>query len=214
METPLYGFTGNEVLSIGQARLVISLGEEPLRRTQTTNFIVVDAPSAYNVILGRPTLNEFQTVVSTYCQKMKFPVDDQMGKVKGDQLAARRCYVGDGQNRDQSISEDSTAREKEKVQIHPSRLEVMTFVVADLEEEKKAKLIACLKQNHDVFVWSTHELSGISPSVAQHELHVRSDTWPVKQRKRDFSAEHNVIIRAEIEKLLEAGHIREVQFSS
>ncbi|XP_042455825.1 uncharacterized protein LOC122040538 [Zingiber officinale] len=52
MTTPLYGFTSNEVLLIGQARLVISLGEEPLKRMRTTNFIVVDAPSAYNVILG------------------------------------------------------------------------------------------------------------------------------------------------------------------
>ncbi|XP_042380412.1 uncharacterized protein LOC121972856 [Zingiber officinale] len=52
MATPLYGFTGNEVSPIWQTRLVVSLGEEPLIRTRTTNFIVVDAPSPYNVILG------------------------------------------------------------------------------------------------------------------------------------------------------------------
>ncbi|XP_042386687.1 uncharacterized protein LOC121978402 [Zingiber officinale] len=93
MATPLNRFTGNEILSISQARLAISLGDEPLRRTRTTNFIVVDAPSAYNVILGRSALNKFRAIVSTYCQKVKFPVDDQVGEVKGDQLAARRCYV-------------------------------------------------------------------------------------------------------------------------
>ncbi|XP_042472151.1 uncharacterized protein LOC122054784 [Zingiber officinale] len=36
----------------------------------------------------------------------------------------------------------------------------------------------------------------------------------MKQRKRDFNVEQNLIIRAEIEKLLEADHIREVQFLS
>ncbi|XP_042441471.1 uncharacterized protein LOC122026831 [Zingiber officinale] len=87
MTTPLFGFTGNEVQPVGQIKLVISLGEEPLRRTRTTNFIVVDAPSAYNVILGRPALSEFRAVVSTFYHKIKFPVEDQVGEVRGDQLA-------------------------------------------------------------------------------------------------------------------------------
>ncbi|XP_042423055.1 uncharacterized protein LOC122010604 [Zingiber officinale] len=84
MTTSLYGFTGNEVLLVGQTRLAISLGEEPLRRTRATNFIVVDAPSAYNVILGHPALNEFRVVISTFCQKIKFSVEDQVGEVRGD----------------------------------------------------------------------------------------------------------------------------------
>ncbi|XP_042460058.1 uncharacterized protein LOC122043495 [Zingiber officinale] len=90
-----------------------------------------------------------------------------------------------------------------------SQLEATTFITFDLEAGRKEELIKCLRRNHDVFAWSTHELQGISPSIAQHELHVRSDAWLVKRRKRDFSAEQNVIIRAEIEKLLGVGHIRE-----
>ncbi|XP_042388007.1 uncharacterized protein LOC121980107 [Zingiber officinale] len=50
--------------------------------------------------------------------------------------------------------------------------------------------------------------------IQAHELHVRPDARPVKQRKWDISAEQNVIIRVEIEKLLEADHIQEVQFLS
>ncbi|XP_042455058.1 uncharacterized protein LOC122039544 [Zingiber officinale] len=56
-------------------------------------------------------------------------------------------------------------------------------------------MTACIGRNHDVFAWSTHQLLEISPSIAQHELHIRSDSQPVKQRKRDFSAEQNLIIR-------------------
>ncbi|XP_042472438.1 uncharacterized protein LOC122055117 [Zingiber officinale] len=151
MTTPLYGFTANEVLSVGQTRLAISLGEEPLRRMRTSNFIVVDAPSAYS--------------------KIKYPVEDKVGEVRGDQLAARRCYV--------------------------------EMVRAESRSARKAPRLE-----------STHELPGISPSVAQHKLHVRLDAQPVKQRKRDFSAEQKVIIQAKVEKLLEAGHIQEVQFPS
>ncbi|XP_042432957.1 uncharacterized protein LOC122019564 [Zingiber officinale] len=78
MATPLYGFTGNEVQPLDQIKLAISLGEEPLMRTRRSYFMVVDAPSVYNVILGRPALNEFRTIVCTFCQKVKFSVDDQV----------------------------------------------------------------------------------------------------------------------------------------
>ncbi|XP_074560470.1 uncharacterized protein LOC141816623 [Curcuma longa] len=74
MATSLFGFTGHEVRPLGQINLAISLGEEPLRRTRRTFFTVVDAPSAYNVILGRPTLSAFSAVVSVYHQKIKFPI--------------------------------------------------------------------------------------------------------------------------------------------
>ncbi|XP_074562323.1 uncharacterized protein LOC141818773 [Curcuma longa] len=52
MATSLFGFTRNEVQPLGQITLAISMGEEPLRRTQRVPFIIVDAPSAYNIILG------------------------------------------------------------------------------------------------------------------------------------------------------------------
>ncbi|XP_074577627.1 uncharacterized protein LOC141834083 [Curcuma longa] len=93
MATSLFGFTGNEVQLLGQITLAISMGEEPLRRTRRVPFIIVDAPSTYNVILGRPTLSAFSVVVSTYHQKMKFPVGNQVGEARGDQQTSRRCYM-------------------------------------------------------------------------------------------------------------------------
>ncbi|XP_042400920.1 uncharacterized protein LOC121990942 [Zingiber officinale] len=64
--TSLYGFIGNEVKPMGQIKLVISLGTEPLVHTRRSTFIVVDSPSSYNVILGRPALHEFRAAVSTF----------------------------------------------------------------------------------------------------------------------------------------------------
>ncbi|KAJ4728684.1 Retrovirus-related Pol polyprotein from transposon opus [Melia azedarach] len=57
------------------------------------DFVVVDHPSSYNVILGRPFLMANKGVVSTYHLKLKFPVDNQIGVVRGDQLTARKCYT-------------------------------------------------------------------------------------------------------------------------
>ncbi|KAL0427975.1 UNVERIFIED_CONTAM: hypothetical protein Slati_2972300 [Sesamum latifolium] len=52
----------------------LTLGTSPLRKTCLLKFPVVDIPSAYNVILGRPTLNAFWAIISTYHMKIKFSV--------------------------------------------------------------------------------------------------------------------------------------------
>ncbi|XP_042423371.1 uncharacterized protein LOC122010983 [Zingiber officinale] len=91
--TSLYGFTGNEVKPMRQIKLAISLGTKPLVRTRKSAFIVVDSPSSYNVILGRPALYEFRAAVSTFHQKIKFPMGEQVGVVKGEQKVSRRCYI-------------------------------------------------------------------------------------------------------------------------
>ena len=56
------------------------------------DFLVVDRPFAYNAIIGRPGLNKLRAATSTYHLMMKFPTEEGVGEVKGDQLAARRCY--------------------------------------------------------------------------------------------------------------------------
>lgn len=61
--------------------------------TKMTCFTVVDAPSSYNGILGRPALTEFRVVSSTYHQKLKFPIGREVGVVGGDQKSSGRCYV-------------------------------------------------------------------------------------------------------------------------
>ncbi|KAL0453791.1 UNVERIFIED_CONTAM: hypothetical protein Slati_1357200 [Sesamum latifolium] len=92
VQTPLVGFGGSEVASRGTIDLPVSMGEEPRRRTTMVKFLVVDTPFAYNVILGRPGLNLFKAVVSTYHQKIKFPTKNGVGEVSCDQKEARRCY--------------------------------------------------------------------------------------------------------------------------
>ena len=61
-------------------------------------FIVVDAPSPYNAIMGRTWLHNMQAVPSTHHQKFKFPLENERGEVKvitvkGDQISAKQCLM-------------------------------------------------------------------------------------------------------------------------
>ncbi|XP_012846973.1 PREDICTED: uncharacterized protein LOC105966948 [Erythranthe guttata] len=93
VKTPLVGFTGHAVEAVGEISLVLSLGSFPCRATNTVNFLVVKAPSTYNVILGRPSMNLFRAIPSTYHMKLKFPTASGVGEAVGDQRIARECYA-------------------------------------------------------------------------------------------------------------------------
>jgi hypothetical protein len=55
-------------------------------------------------------------------------------------------------------------------------------------------------------------MSGIDPSVIEHQLNVYRSCRPVKPRRRTFAPERNRAIADEVRKLLEAGFIREVDY--
>ena len=55
-------------------------------------------------------------------------------------------------------------------------------------------------------------MKGIHPSVASHRLNVLPSARPVQQKVRRFHPNKQKIIRDEIDKLLKAGFIREVEY--
>ncbi|GMN32862.1 hypothetical protein TIFTF001_049812 [Ficus carica] len=91
--TPLYGFAGECVRAEGVITLPVTMGEDLAQVTRMVNFLVVDHPSVYNAIIGRPTLNAMRAVTSTYHLMMKFPTENGIGVVVGSQKEARICYV-------------------------------------------------------------------------------------------------------------------------
>ncbi|KAL0430723.1 UNVERIFIED_CONTAM: hypothetical protein Sradi_0698300 [Sesamum radiatum] len=93
VNTLLYGFAGEVVHPRGMVSLPLIMGRGTMRKTCLLIFLVVDVPFPYNVILGRPTLNTFQAVISTYHKKIKFPTPGGVGEVQGDPLQSRKCYV-------------------------------------------------------------------------------------------------------------------------
>ena len=79
---PLVGFGGTRVLPLGAITLPVTVGDYPQQIIQDVTFLVVDCSSAYNGILGRPTLNSWKAATSTYHLMIKFPTEYRVGELR------------------------------------------------------------------------------------------------------------------------------------
>ena len=67
-----------------------------------------------------------------------------------------------------------------------------------------------LKKNIDIFAWGPDEVGGVSPDLIMHHLAVKPEARPKKQKLRKMSADRREAVKAEVNKLLKAGVIREI----
>ena len=180
-------FWWNEGATCGYHSLPVVVGIYPQQITRNVNFLVVDCSSSYNAIIGRPTLNSWKAVTSTYHLLVKFPTEHGVGQVQGDQLAARECYLAmlamEEQLQTMNIEEKRIVAEPtevlENIPLDESDLEKYTRVEADLEENGKKDLVQFLKENVDVFAWSHEDMPGIDPGVITHRLNVSPSFKPI-----------------------------------
>ena len=183
-ESPPVSFSGDRVYPKGIVTLTVTVGSYPLQLTHQLDFLVVDCPSSYNVIIGRPTLNHWKAATSTYYLKVKFPMENGVGEVKRDQVLARECYqvvLAAKENHTWMIEE----KEEEKVEA----LETMELVDGEptkttrigttINTDMKKKLVQLLKENLDIFAWSHKNMPGISTEIIQHKLNVNLEKKPV-----------------------------------
>ena len=78
--SPLIGFGGMKVQPVGTITLPVVVGSYPQQITREVNFLVVDCSSSYNTIIGRPTLNSWKAITSTYHLSVKFPREYGIGQ--------------------------------------------------------------------------------------------------------------------------------------
>ena len=224
VNTHLRGFFGEKVLPLRSIQLVLILGDPPCQATTTVRFLIVDAPSAYNVLLGRPSLNTIKAIPSAYHMVIKFPTTNGVGMVRGDQRVAKECYstsmkqkavdsiyVDELDIRDEVSTWPEPSEELAPIQLddHPEHL---AYVGSKLAEDLRSLLIRFLKQNKNVFTWKQEDMGGIDPAIITYKLSVSPSFKPVKQKRRSLAPERQKAINKEIGKLLQAGAIREVEY--
>nr|GEU54415.1 UDP-glycosyltransferase 85C2-like [Tanacetum cinerariifolium] len=77
--TPLIGFSGEIIWSIGKIQLLVKIRDEEHSALAWMNFMVVRSQSPYNRIIGRPGFRKLQAFPSTAHGMLKIPVEAQLG---------------------------------------------------------------------------------------------------------------------------------------
>ena len=153
------GFGGSQVFPLGVVTLSVIVGDYPQQITKDVTFLVVDCSSAYNAILGRPTLNSWKAVTSTYHLMVKFPTSYGVGELRGSQMATRKCYVTMMEMEDQvqalNIEEHRTVTELveklEEIPLDNSDPGRTTKIGTLANPVIRQELITFLRDNQDVF---------------------------------------------------------------
>jgi len=85
-------------------------------------------------------------------------------------------------------------------------------VGAGMSNEERVQVLLFLTQNIDVFAWNPYEVPGVDPGFIVHKLNVDPSYPPKKQKSRRSAKDHVEAVKQEVEKLKEAGVIKETFF--
>ena len=155
---------------------------------------------------------------------VKFPIENGVGKARGDQRIAWECYLASMKQkvvdnvhtdeldmRDELDTRPTPSEELEPIQLD-DQPEHLAYIGSKLAQDVKDLLIHFLKQNVEVFALKQEDMRGIDPAIITHKLNVSPSFKYVKQKKRSFALERQKMINEEVSKILQARAIREVDY--
>ena len=184
--SPLVSIAGDRIVPKGIITLTVIARTYPSQVTKEIDFLIVDCPSTYNIILGRPALNKLRAVMSTYYLKVKFLAAHMVGEIRGDQVLARECYqvaLASGENHTWVINESEPNPEPSKipqeVEIVPGDSTKVLKIGTTFSTSEKEKMISFLRANQDVFTWKHEDLPKIDRKIIQNCLNVNPECKPV-----------------------------------
>ncbi|CAL8990140.1 unnamed protein product, partial [Prunus brigantina] len=202
--TPLLSFSGDLVQPVGSISLPIAFGVAPRKTMTYDQFLIVDCPTAYNVIIRRTALTRVKAHLSPHMLLMKFPTCNGTGAVRGDQLNARTCYAT-------ALKSVATKPPVEAMSVQG--IPNGRGPIDDPREETPTPLAQpAEKLETVVFAWSYDDMSGISPDVINHKLSISPTCKPVRQKRRSYDTERYEAMRNEVDKLKAIGFIREATY--
>ncbi|GKU90960.1 hypothetical protein SLEP1_g4897 [Rubroshorea leprosula] len=239
---PIYGFNNQPVPVEGVLTLHVAFGSGKTYVTPSVRFLVVKMASSFNIVIGRPTLTEIRAVVSQSHLCMKFPTPTGIATLRGNQEVARHCYITSVtqpmkgkdptseaipqpifnnqqvigveivDNRPEDETRAAPVKDVEEVLIDDRDPSRKTQIGTRLNPKERAELITFLRANNDVFAWTSANMPRIPKSIFQHKLSTNPLKKPVAQKRRLFGGERLQVIKEEVEKLLQAGFVRKVDY--
>ncbi|GKV06462.1 hypothetical protein SLEP1_g18360 [Rubroshorea leprosula] len=122
--------------------------------------------------------------------------------------------ISDIEHRPEGVEQKAEPVEPvETVPLNPDVPEITVKIGTKLTEKERAELLEFLRVNQDVFAWTTDKMPGIPAELTVHKLSTDATRRPVVQKRRLFGREKQAAIDEEIQKLLQAGFIRRVEYS-
>ena len=180
--SPLVSFTGDRIVLRGVVTLTVIAGTYPTQVTKEIDFLIVNYPLTYNIILGRPSCNRLKATTLTYYLKVKFPIAHGVREIKEDQVLVRECYqtaLASGENHTWVINESKPipklTETPQEVEIALRDLTKVLKIGSALPTLEKKKMISFLKANQDVFTWKHEDMLGIDRKIIQHRLNVNPE---------------------------------------
>ena len=85
---------------------------------------------------------------------------------------------------------------------------MVLMLKAEIEAYRKL-----IEEFSDVFAWSYDELKGISREMVEHRIPLIPRAKPVRQKERRMNPRLQLLVKAELKRLLHAGFIKPVEIS-
>nr|GEU88007.1 reverse transcriptase domain-containing protein [Tanacetum cinerariifolium] len=177
------------------------------------NFMVVRSPSPYNGIIGRPEVRKIQAVPSTAYEMLKFPLPGGILTLRSNMIIPHECTLVFGSEAHNSNVVQAT-KERIKVAIHLEYPYHTIVIDSTLTEEGQKALCDLLRRNIDIFAWKPADITGVPRHIVEHRLNMRKGCLPVRKKKRSHAPERNKAIQEEVEKLVDADIMKEVNYHS
>jgi hypothetical protein len=102
--------------------------------------------------------------------------------------------------------------EFKKVLLDPRVSDNTVCIGTEANQQDQAELLSFLDKNNNVFAWSTSDLVGVNRDVIEHRLQVSPNAKPKKQKLCKMEDKKIHAAKAEVQRLLDAGFIREVTY--
>ncbi|GKF92953.1 hypothetical protein Tco_0279672, partial [Tanacetum coccineum] len=107
--TSLTSFSGETIWTLGQLRLLVTIGDADHCTRAWMNFMIIRSMSPYNGIIGRSGIREIQVIPSIAHEMLKFPVDEGIVTIRNTILIPAECAMV-----------ITSSKEIPKVAIHPN----------------------------------------------------------------------------------------------
>jgi hypothetical protein len=87
------------------------------------------------------------------------------------------------------------------------------YISKDIKGEERAEYARILKDYSDVFAWAPTDLEGIPAELGEHSIDLQEGAVPVRQCQYRLNPRYLLIVKEEIDRLLEVGFIYPVNNS-